>query len=309
MKVLIIGGCGHIGSALHKFLTEEKFDVFSIDLEWFGNPGIKNYKGDYLHLFQDFLSGFDVVILLAGHSSAKMCIGDPISTHYNNVVNFVNLLEKLDKQKFIYASSSSVYGDANSNGCLDENHNAYTPVNYYDLSKKQIDLYAGLSKVEYYGLRFGTVCGWSPNLRNDIMINAMYSAFKTNGEIMLFNPTIQRPILGMNDLVRAILAIITNKEDKRGLYNLASFCLTSGEIAQKMSDLLNCPIKRIENTREVINTKLQSTSYDFSINCNKFIQNFSFQFSDNIEKIVEGLVLNYNKGIKSGRSEQKHYKH
>jgi len=164
MNILLIGGCGYIGSALYDKL-KKSYNVTSVDLEWFGNPGVDNYQFDYKTLSRE-LSEFKTIVLMAGHSSAKMCETDSLSTLNNNVVNFVGLLSKLDKShKLIYASSSSVYG--NASGEVDELNTECSPVNYYDWSKKQIDIYAQMSNVEYYGLRFGTVCGVSPNLRVD----------------------------------------------------------------------------------------------------------------------------------------------
>lgn len=305
-QILIIGGCGYIGSALYKNL-QKKYIVTSIDLEWSGYTSINNLNIDYNNLTNSYLSEFDVIILLAGHSSVKMCEDTDGSSFRNNVVNFVNLLSKLNKQKLIYASSCSAYGDMSGEG-INEDCNFYIPLNNYDLYKKSIDFHAQLSKIEYYGLRFGTVCGFSPNLRNDIMINAMYDKFVQIGEIMLFNKEVRRPILGINDLIRAVTAIIENNTNQRGVYNLASFNMTAGEIAQNMSAALNCPIKIMTDTKEIINVKLQSATYDFTINSDKFTINFDFSFQENIESIVKSLKDNYDDCMKSGRSYLRPYR-
>lgn len=308
-NILLIGGCGYIGSALYLKLSNIGFNVESVDLEWFNNPNtnVYNFHIDYGKIKKEVLKEleYNTIILLAGHSSAKMCEKDPLSTHYNNVSNFLGFLDKLDNQKFIYASSSSVYG--NVSGHIDENFSDYRPINYYDLSKKQIDLYATLSNVEYYGLRFGTVCGASPNWRNDIMINAMYDTYKKENKIKVFNDVF-RPILGMNDLCSAITTIIENKSDKRGLYNLASFNLPASKIAYEMAEILGCPTETITDAKNIINTKLQSSSYNFTINPDKFIKTFDFEFKDSIRSIVESISVNYNNCHKSGRSELKYYR-
>ena len=210
IKILIIGGTGYIGSRLYKELTYEH-EVDTVDLEWFGNiVNDKNCKIDFRELTEDFLSVYDVVILLAGHSSVGMCQKDMISSFNNNVTNFVNLLEKLIKisdskpLKFIYASSSSVYGSKH-NHISAETDNVFTPHNFYDLTKHVIDQYAKLSKsLEYYGLRFGTVNGASPTMRNDIMINAMFESAKNENVIKCSHPQNYRPILDISDLVNAI---------------------------------------------------------------------------------------------------------
>lgn len=304
-KILIIGGCGYIGSRLYLEL-QKFFQVQSLDLEWFGNPGIENIKQDYKDITKQFLVSFDIIILLAGHGSAKMCEKDPLSTHYNNVSNFLNLLDKLDNQKFIYASSCSVYGNVQYENISEEFH-TYHPINYYDLSKKQIDLYAVLSSVEYYGLRFGTVCGASPNWRNDIMMNAMYDTYKKENKIKIFNDVF-RPILGINDLASSITTIIKNKSDKRGLYNLASFNLPASKIAYEIAEILGCPTEIITDVKNIINTKLQSSSYNFTISSDKFIKTFGFEFQDNVGSIIKDISVNYDSCNRNRRSELKYYR-
>ena len=91
-KILIIGGNGYIGSYLKYNLP---YLVSTIDIGWFNNE--TNVKIDYNSLDVSYLSDFDSIILLAGHSSVKMCEGDISSAFNNNVVNFIRLLEKIKK--------------------------------------------------------------------------------------------------------------------------------------------------------------------------------------------------------------------
>ena len=189
-KVLIIGGCGYIGSRLFQYLSEKKYSVDTVDTEWFGNfVNPKNIKCNYNTLSKKFLNSYGVIILLAGHSSVQMCKDNMFASFKNNVNNFINLLSKLSDQLFIYASSSSVYGNT-KNISAKEDYERYIPTNYYDLTKKTIDYYAHLSKISYYGLRLGTVNGFSPNLRVDLMINKMYEAARNTGKIKIIKHNI-----------------------------------------------------------------------------------------------------------------------
>ena len=92
-----------------------------------------------------------------------MSEGNLNSCFNNNVRNFIDLLEKLDKQKLIYASSSSVYGSVGGK-TVNEKYFGFEPYNQYDISKHTTDLYAQKSDVEYYALRFGKN-GISPFLK------------------------------------------------------------------------------------------------------------------------------------------------
>lgn len=290
MKVLIIGGCGYIGSRLYQHLRI-RHEVQTLDVEWFGNyANERNTTTDYRLINTNYLHGFDSVVLLAGHSSVPMC-ENMGPTFRNNVRNFVELLDKVrPDQKLIYASSSSVY-----NG-----HTEVPPTEkffispatcWYDLSKQQIDAYAELSDKQTYGLRFGTVNGWSPNLRTDIMINAMYDSYRSDGRIFFNNPKIHRPILGLHDLCRAVEAIVTGP-DKRGLYNLASFNTTVEAIVAEMQTVL----RDVETIQQA-----SSVAYNFTMNTEKFQDEYNFKFQDTVSSIVHALREGWEMCEKSKR--------
>tara|TARA_B100000519_G_scaffold194827_1_gene199128 strand:- start:458 stop:1390 length:933 start_codon:yes stop_codon:yes gene_type:complete len=303
-KILLLGGNGYIGSKLFPYLTERNHQVDVVDTCWFGHQFKETIVKDYRDLSDDYLSEFDTIILLAAHSSVKMSEGNLTSCYHNNVTNFVELLDKINKnQRLIYASSSSVYGSVGGK-TVTENYYGFKPYNQYDISKHCIDLYAEKSDVEFYGLRFGTLNGYAPITRTDVMINAMTSSALLNGEIKLYVKNIMRPILGINDLCRAIEAIVDCKEDKRGLYNLASFNKTAEQIAYEVSNTLNIPVVEYEaDPTQVKNTKLQTKTYDFSISTRKFCREFKFKFEESVESITKGLRDNFDNIIKTDRSE------
>lgn len=279
-KVLVIGGCGYIGTRLIQYLTSQGYDTVSVDTEWFGKYVTgANLEQDYKYLAPEYIAQFAAVVLLAGHSSVKMCDSNLQSCFQNNVVNFLSLLNKIKtNQKFIYASSSSIYGGLSNEEML-EDTNLYRPMNYYDLSKYEIDSYAKLSNgVEYYGLRFGTVNGFSLNFRDDIMLNAMFSSSQKHGKINYSNPEIRRPILGLNDLCRAVGAILKHGDySRRGLYNLASFNSTVNEIAGKAAEILGAALVKVTD---------RPNTYDFTISTRKFEQAFDFKFMESIESTL-----------------------
>jgi nucleoside-diphosphate-sugar epimerase len=302
-KTLIIGGCGYIGSRLFNYLKQKQYEVVSLDLELFGNPNVQNTKENYKDLTKEDIARFDNVILLAGHSSVKMCESNMIGCFRNNVQYFVELLSKISKnQKFIYASSSSVYGNVNRN-IVTEECQEYVAGSFYDLSKAEIDHYVKIfDEVNYYGLRFGTVNGFSPNTRNDVMINAMVSSAIANKEVKVFNPMIRRPILYINDLCRAVeTIIIEGNHSNRGLYNLASFNSTADIIGRKTSEVFDdiklSVIDREPTPEENINKKLNSKVYDFAISSDKFISTFNFKFEGTIKDIAIELKENLNKAF------------
>lgn len=273
-NILIIGHKGYIGSRLFNDL-KNLYNLTGIDAEL----GSDNYKQSLdIKSFDNFYK-YDAIILLAGHSSVQMCNGNPISSYKNNVDNFLHVISKLNtRQKFIYASSSSVYGTSgtiNSEAMVSPNITTT-----YDLTKRVIDYYAPLFDVEYYGLRFGTVNGWSPVLRTDLMINSMVTTAKTDNIIKVSNALNCRPILAMSDLVSSIIKIIDTPKDNRGIYNLSSFNETIGNIAFGVSNILKIPIQTLD---------IDTSYYSFMINTARFETTFNFTFTGSITSIVNEL--------------------
>jgi nucleoside-diphosphate-sugar epimerase len=279
MNILIIGHDGYIGSRLINYLTcqLENVNIVGCDLQ---------HGENFRDLTKEYLSTFDVVILLAAHSSVKSCVNNFNSLN-NNVTYFIELTKKLNcTQKFIYMSSSSVYGschykEAYETDVLDEPHNEY------DFSKRIIDEYMLQSNLNYYGLRLGTVSGWSPKMRQELIVNSMVNSAKTQSEIRIYNPTLYRPVLYILDLCRAIHAIIMDDDcSKSGIYNLASFNDSIENIGINISNCLQVPHFIYETDANF------KTSYSFSISSDKFKSNFNFTFIGNVSTIVNELYNN-----------------
>ena len=293
-RTLIIGSNGYIGSRLSKEIIAD-----GVDINWF-KKGQKNV--DFKDLTSEYYSEYDNIILLAGHSSVKMSEGNLNSCFNNNVRNFIDLLEKLDKQKLVYASSSSVYGSVGGK-TVNEKYFGFEPYNQYDISKHTADLYAQKSDVEYYALRFGTLNGYSPFLRTDVMINEMVNSALSDGHIKLYIKDTMRPILGINDLCGAIKTIIDCNEDKRGLYNLASFNKTAEQIAYEVANVMGVEVKEFEaDPTQIKNTKNQTKSYNFSISTLKFRKQFGFKFKDTVEGLATELRDSWDDMKKTDRS-------
>lgn len=283
-SVLLIGGNGYIGSRIFYDL-HTKYNFHSIDINWFGNNITSEVK-DYRNLTSTELKKYDAIILLAGHSSVKMCEGPVIASWTNNVNNFVNLVKKLDRsQILIYASSGSVYGSQNII-TTEDIPLEFKPINNYDLTKYTLDVEAERfikSGYKIIGLRFGTVNGWSPNTREELMINSMTKKSVIDKHIWINNKTITRPILGISDIVRAMDSIIDSPIP--GIYNLASFVDTVENISHNVSQLLGSKIKETLNV---------SGSYDFIMDTNKFKTLYNFEFKESVNSIVKEIINKFD---------------
>lgn len=293
MKILVLGGNGYIGSRLYSHLKSKKYDVDNVDLCWYGKIFEETIVENFDNLSVSFLSQYTHIILLAGFSSVGMC-KNLYDTVTNNVTYFSNLVNKLsEKQVLIYASSCSVYG--NGEKILTESDVLSPPLNNYDFSKQTIDYINNLSiNKKCIGLRFGTVNGYSPNLRTDLVINSMTLNSLEQNKIFISNGNIKRSLLGLNDLCNAIEKILVTDNLKSDIYNLTSFSYSILDLAKNIQSINNCKLDINENL---------STSYSFTVTNDKFESTFKFKFQDTIESIYTEIKSNVDRiKLKSNRS-------
>lgn len=282
-KVLLIGANGYVGS---KFYSDYKddYDFTLLDACWHDEPHVPGIiKKCYSQLSKQEVQSHNVVVLLAAHSSVPMCKGNFLVSYKNNVAKFADLLQKLKtEQKFIYASSSSVYGYVDNP--VDEEYVSFKTYENYDTQKIIIDLMMSQMNLDYYGLRFGTVNGYAPVTRDDIMLNSMTKSAIENNEIYITNSGTKRPILAVRDLSRAVNAIINNSVSSPGVYNLASFNSNVYELGRDAATTLG--------VRLIDKGSVPVRGYDFAIDSQKFCQTFNFTFEYDSRKIVKELYEN-----------------
>ncbi|EER16504.1 nad dependent epimerase/dehydratase, putative [Perkinsus marinus ATCC 50983] len=314
-KVIIYGGAGFIGSRLALHLHHKGCHVTAVDhdnsqvlvaLKVAGIPVIKFSSKEECDFEKD-VADKDVIIMMAGMPSVRSC-SSVWGTMANTVGNLSRFLacKRPKGQVLIYASSSSVYGDT-SDEVVDEEYCKYKGHNYYDISKKCMDLIAehyiresgGTEKI--YGLRFGTVCGWSLNLRSDVMVNAMAYSALTRKKVGIFVEHVHRPVLALEDLCRAVEALMTYRPDG-GVYNLASVQHTVYEFGKEVSDFFNVPLVReqlVPGTRG--NEKFTKTTYDFCVSTDKFLKAIpSFKFVATAASICQEIRDNWDDIILAG---------
>jgi UDP-glucose 4-epimerase len=202
VNVLITGGCGYIGSALAPHMRSLGHQVKTLD-----TVGPADIKADYREFSSARYREFETIIHLAGHSSVKACQEQPQQALYNNLLSFLKCLRKLaPDQHLLWASSASVLSPVGSN--------------LYDATKRACEAMVPVLHPRSSALRFGTVCGWSPSMRWDLMLNKMALDAFTNGIVTVSNPNAHRPVLGMMDLRNAV-SMIAEAGDP-GVYNLSS---------------------------------------------------------------------------------------
>jgi nucleoside-diphosphate-sugar epimerase len=137
-------------------------------------------------------------------------------------------------------------------------------------------------------LRQGTVCGYSPRMRLDLVINTMFKTAMVNGEITVNNPAIWRPILSIQDAVDAYTRAIEVDYEISGVFNVASGNYTVGELADVVMDIVNEKLgKQIK-----VNIKHIKDFRNYKVTVDKARNILSFKPKRSAEHIVMNLIDN-----------------
>src|ERR1700727_2931511 len=241
MKLLVAGGAGYLGSVLIPRLLDRGYKVDVVDLFWFGNHlprqvGILNK--DIFHLSVEDLEPYDQVIFLAGLSNDPMAEFSPSLNFVFNAAAPAYLAytsKKAGVKRYVYASSCSVYGYT-ENELFDETRpvsSAY-PYGISKLQGEQAAMQFADDTFSVVALRKGTISGYSPRMRFDLIINTMFKNAVREGVITVNNPSIWRPILAMEDAATAYIRAVEANSKLSGIFNIASGNYTVGEVADQV---------------------------------------------------------------------------
>lgn len=298
MKILVAGGAGYIGSVLVPELAGRGYEVTVIDQLWFGNhlpPGITVLQRDVFDLNESDLKGFNQVIFLAGLSN------DPMA-EYSPALNFVSnaaapaylgyIAKRAGVRRFVFAGSCSVYGYA-----VDQFYDEEAPATSsypYGISKLQGErslMQLADDAFSVISLRKGTVCGYSPRMRLDLIVNTMFRTVMEKNEITVNNPAIWRPIVSIQDAVSAYVRAVEASEGVTGVFNVASGNYTVGEVADLVKDTLERKLGRTIK----LNLLHREDYRNYKVSLEKAAKVLSFKPRHDVRAIVEDLLAHADK--------------
>ena len=215
--VYVTGGAGYVGAALIPLLLDAGYRVKVLDLYLYGddvlasvkgNPQLEEIKGDLrdVALLRRTLPGSDAVIHLACISNDPSFELDPQlgkSINYDAFIDLVKVSKDSGVRRFIYASSSSVYGiKADPNVHEDLPLEPLTDYSKYKAMCEEVLMRERAPGFTTLIVRPSTVCGYSPRLRLDVIVNILTNHAVNERRIKVFGGEQMRPNIHIDDMVR-----------------------------------------------------------------------------------------------------------
>jgi nucleoside-diphosphate-sugar epimerase len=294
-SVCVVGGAGYVGAKLVPRLIEEGHLVTVLDTYTYGEvfeelarpPILWQYHGDVRDqkVVKQTLEGADVVIHLACISNDPTCDLDPSYARAVNVESFRPFCQAVKVagiKRFIYASSSSVYGVQSGQVTEDA---PFKPLTEYARHKVECEGILRDEGIEALTFRPATISGYSPRQRLDLIVNILTNYAVNKGFIRVEGGSQLRPCIHIDDMVDAYLfGVETNVT---GAFNIAHENYNVWELAEIVRSVVgNVDIQAVPGN--------DPRSYNIS---GEKIKALGFRCERTIEESVRELKAAFNKGL------------
>lgn len=307
--VLVTGGAGYAGAVLVPVLLAAGYRVRVLDLYLYGKPvfdecrsaQLEEFEGDLrdANLVARAVSGCEAVIHLACISNDPSFELNPTLGRSINLDAFpplVKLSREAGVRRFIFASSSSVYGISDSPN-VTEDH-PLKPLTDYSRFKADCEpmlLEHQSPDFTTLVLRPATLCGYSPRQRLDLTVNILTNHAINNRRITVFGGTQLRPNFHVEDMAELYLQMLREPAERIGgkIFN-------AGYENHSVSALASIVKRVVEQEMEFQNIEIVTTPSDdlrsYHISSDKIRRELGYQPRRSIEDAVRGLVSAFRAG-------------
>ena len=311
-KIFITGGAGYVGTALTNKLLKQGYEITVYDLLIYGNhiddhKNLKVIKGDLrdYEKLESSLKGHDCVIHLA-------CISNDPSFELNpklgKEINFetfeplVLFSKKNGIKKFIYASSSSVYGIKSEKNVHEEM--SLEPLTDYSKFKAQCEkilLDQTTNDFVTTVIRPATVCGYSPRQRLDLVVNILTNLAYHKRKITVFGGEQLRPNIHINDMIRSYEFIINSENNviNGQIFNV-------GFENQSVNELAKAVKEEIGDDVEIVKSH-SDDNRSYHISSKKIFDALKFKAEFTINDAVKDLKYAFDKKLILNSFEDENY--
>ena len=308
-SVIVTGGAGYCGSLLVPKLLELGLKVTVYDLLFFGSrhlplahENLKLIRGDIrdIKLLSKVMVGHDAFLNLACISTdASFELDESVSTtiNMNAFEPMVIAAKQAGIKRFIYASSSSVYGVSSANN-VKEDH-PLVPLTLYNKYKGMCEPILnsfGAKDFTVTTFRPATVCGYAPRMRLDLSVNILTNHAIMNDEIKVFGGNQLRPNLDVRDYVNVCILLLKapHRLIHKNVFNVGYQNMKIKDIAHLVKKVV------LEQFSDKSKIKIVTTPSDdlrsYHINSDKIKKVLNFQPKYTIEDAVRSLCLAFKEG-------------
>jgi nucleoside-diphosphate-sugar epimerase len=304
-RVLVTGGAGYVGAVLVPKLIAAGYQVTVLDLYMYGEDVLKGSRGASLRevkgdirdaeVVKQALQGCDAVIHLACISNDPSFELNPDLGKSINLDAFVPLVRASKDAKvrrFIYASSSSVYGI--KDGVEVTEDLSLEPLTDYSRFKAECEVLLEQERAPGFTtvtIRPATVCGYSPRQRLDVVVNILTNLGVHKGEVSVFGGSQLRPNIHIEDMADAYMLLLQAPEEKVNgkVYNAGYENHSVMQLAEMVQ----------RNVGPHVQLKVQNTNdlRSYHVSSKKIKDELGFEASHSIEEAVVDLI----KAFKDGR--------
>jgi len=300
-KVLVTGGAGYVGSVLVPKLLESGHEVRVLDLYLYGDgvldgvadhPCLHQIKGDIRDraLLERVLVGCDAVIHLA-------CISNDPSFDLGKSINYdafgqlVDIAKDSGVKRFVYASSSSVYGIKDEPNVTEKL--PLEPLTDYSKYKAMCEDVLHAKRAPGFAtliLRPATVCGYSPRLRLDLTVNILTNLAVNRREITVFGGGQMRPNIHIEDMTDLyVQSLVWSDEQIDGkVYNAGYHNHTVSEIAETVRTVVGPDV-------DIVTTPTDDNR-SYHISSERIKNDLGFEARHSIEDAVRDLTSAFQAG-------------
>jgi nucleoside-diphosphate-sugar epimerase len=295
MKILITGGSGYKGILLTEELLNKYHSVTILDNFMYGyesvlhlvsNPNLTIIPLDIRNLTEKLLKEYDVIYHLAAISGMPACAANPHSAQVINVDATKNLVSCLgNNQILIYASTTSIYG--NAGGDCDED-SVVVPMSLYAKTKYEAEKIVQ-ERDNSISLRFATIFGVSPKMRNDLLVNDFTYRAMNDRTLVLFDSHSKRTFMHIKDAISGYLFALDWVNEMCGqVFNVGNseLNLSKLDIANAIhkyvpfeivdSSLADVDVRNFNVSFKKINTLSYKTNYTLDDGITELIKLYSF---------------------------------
>ncbi len=312
-KIFITGGAGYVGAVLVPNLLENGYVVTVLDLMIYGenvlpsHPNLNAVKGDIRDqaLLQKLLPGHDAVIHLACISNDPSFELNPDLGKSINLDAFQPLVEiskSCSVKRFIYASSSSVYGIKDEPNVHEEM--VLEPLTDYSQFKADCEKILAEYQSDDFTtvtIRPATVCGYSPRQRLDVVVNILTNLAYHKREISVFGGDQLRPNIHIADMVEAYRVLLNADKEK-----IAGKIFNAGYENQPVSKIAET-VKNVVGEDVKLITTPSDDNRSYHISSQKIKDEIGFETTHTIQDAVEDLCAAFDKGLLPNSLEDEMY--